>query len=533
MLYAVIIIPQIGFQSKKVSDSVTEIDKCGKKSDKRDKAGTSRIPVPYGRMVVKTFGSPLLTNSSLCAIIIGYSQSMKGFFSMKRQDLTKGPIFSTLALYALPIIFTNLVQLLFHAADVAVLSVMASGQAVAATGACGSIITLMVSLFTGFATGANVLVARRTGAGDVEGVRRASGTAMTLGFASGVLLMIVAVILARPILVLTNCQEEVLDMAVTYMRVYFLGMPITMLYNFAASVLRATGDSLRPMIYINLAGVLNVLLNILFVGLFELSVLGVALATVLSNLAALILVLRVLLHRDCICRIERKNLCFGRSELAGIVSVGIPTCLCSIFFYLANVILTAKVNSMGTDTMTANAISGQFDGAIYTVGCAIAIAASAMAGQNYGAGRFDRIRSTLWTAHIFVTAVSLALGTLFVLIAEPLLGLLSDSEAVIAIAVERMTLLCLTYFVTSIMEVFAFCLRSVGYQRTTMVVGAICGLGIRAFWAYVIWPMNPTLPMLYICFPISAAAASLIYLCVYLHARKKWARMEADAAHAA
>ena len=436
-------------------------------------------------------------------------------------DLTEGPIFKTLFFYSLPIIFTNLVQLLFHAADTTILAIMTTDAAVAAVGACGSIITLLVSLFTGFSTGASVLVARRMGAKDEQGVKRATGTAMLLAVTSGVILMVFTFFFARRILILTNCQPEVLDMATTYMVIYFAGMPISMVYNFAAAILRSTGDSVRPMIYINLAGVLNVLLNVLFVGAFRLSVTGVALATVLSNLVATALIIIRMLKKDCPCRIEARNLRFHKEELSGIVSVGVPTCLCSIFFFVANVILQSQVNSMGTEAMTANAISGQFDGAIYTVGCAIAIATSAVVGQNMGARRPDRMKKAIRVSLLYATAVSLSLGTLFVLLSEPLLGILTDSETVLAIAKSRMTLLCLTYFITTAMEVFAFSLRTIGYQRTTMFVGAICGLGIRAFWAYVIWPEYPTLPMLYACFGISAGIACLIYLVVYRKAMKK------------
>lgn len=442
---------------------------------------------------------------------------------MKHKDLVQGPVFKTLFFYSLPLIITNVVQLFFHAADVAVLSFMVDDAAVAAVGACGTIITLLVSLFTGFAAGANVLVAKKTGAGDEEAVKRATGSALTIGALSGVILMVFALIFAGKFLILTNCQPEVLDMATTYMRIYFLGMPITMLYNFAAAVLRATGDSLRPMIFVNISGVLNVGLNVLFIAAFHLTVEGVALATVLSNLVALVLVLITMLKKTSICRIEKKNLRIRKDDLEEIVRVGVPTCFCSIFFYIANVILGAQVNSMSTDAMTANAISGQFDGVIYTVGSAIAIAVSAMVGQAFGAKRQDRISATLKTGLLYVTAVSLSLGVIFVLISEPLLSIMTDSANVIAIAKDRMTFLCLTYFVTSIMEVFAFSLRALRRQKSTMVVGGICGFGVRVFWAYVIWPFFGTLSTLFACFAVSAAIASLIYLFVYLDAMKKLA----------
>jgi len=434
---------------------------------------------------------------------------------MKRKDLTQGPIFKTLFLYSLPIVITNVIQLLFHAVDVAVLSVMTGDAAVAAVGSCGSIINLLVSLFTGFSTGSSVLVARRVGAGDGEKVRRAVGTSLLIGAISGIALMLTGVIFARQMLILTNCQPDVLDQAAVYMRIYFLGMPVIMLYNFAASVLRASGDSLRPTVFITVSGVLNAVMNVIFVGVLHLAVDGVAWATVLSKVVALVLILTTLSQKGHICRIEKKNLRLGKEESMEIVRIGIPTCLGSMFFYVANVIVSAAVNSLSTNAMTANAISGQFDSVIYTVGSAIAIAASTMVGQNFGARRADRVRKTVWVSVGYVTAVSFFLGAAFVTLADPMLEIMTDSREVIGIAKERMTLLCLTYFTTAIMECLAFSLRALRRQKATMVVGAICGFGIRSLWTFFIWPMKRSLGMLFVCYPVSALAAIAIYLVVY------------------
>ena len=434
---------------------------------------------------------------------------------MKKTYLTTGPVFKSLLRFSIPLIITNVVQLLFHAADVAVLAFFTDDLAVAAVGACGSIITLLVSLFTGFSTGSNVLVAKRVGAQNEDGIQRAVGTSLTMGLLSGVILMAVAIPSAEKLLVMMNCQPEALEMATTYMRLYFVGMPVMMLYNFVSAIMRASGDSVRPMAYMLLAGVCNIGLNVFFIAALSLTVEGVALATILSKVLALTSALIHLIRSKGVCRIIRKHLRIRKTELMEIVRVGIPTCMCSIFFYFANVIISSTVNRMGTDTMTANAVSGQFDGVIYTVGSAIAIATSAMVGQNYGAKLYDRIRRIIKTSIIYVTTVSLALGVVFVLLAEQLLGLLTDSPAVIAIAKDRVTLLCLTYFVTSIMEVLAFSLRALGRQKSTMVVGAICGLGVRSFWAWVIWPMHPTIAMLFSCYWISAFVAIIIYSGVY------------------
>ncbi|MBQ1223322.1 MAG: MATE family efflux transporter [Oscillospiraceae bacterium] len=435
-------------------------------------------------------------------------------------DLTQGPVFKTLFRYSVPIIAINVVLSLFHAADIATLSFLAGDKAVAAVGACGTIITLLISFFTAFATGAEVLVAKRTGAQDGDGVKRATGTALVIGFLSGILLMAVAVSFAKKLLILTNCQQKVLAMATTYMRIYFLGMPVIMLTSFASAILRASGDSLRPMIYTFISGGVNILFNLLFILILPSPVAGVAVATVLSNLLALVMILLAMLKPKCICKIEAKNLRIGKTEFNETLRVAVPTCLCSIFFYAANVILSACVNDLSTEAMTANAISGHFDGLIYTVGCAIAVAVSAMVGQNYGAGRLDRIQATIKTGVVYATFASLLLGAVMVLISPPLLKIMSNDENVVSIAKDKVTLLCFTYFVTSIMEVFAFSLRSLRREKSTMVVGAVCGLGVRCLWAWFIWPFNPTLPMLFSSYAISAFFAIIIYLFVYKKAVK-------------
>lgn len=441
---------------------------------------------------------------------------------MKQNALTRGPVFKTLAAFSLPMIITNTIGILFHAADIAVLAFLVDGPAVAAVGACGSLITLLVSLFTGLATGANVLISKRIGAGDEHGTKKAIGTSLVIGLLSGVVLMIFAVTFARKLLILMQCQPDVLDMATLYMRIYFLGMPILMLSTFVSGILSASGDSVRPMFYMILGGSINVAANVFCVLVFHMTVEGVAIATVFSTAVTLVSALIRLSRIRGICRVEFRYLKIGREELFEIVRVGIPTCFCSLFFYAANVIYATAVNSMSTDAMTANAVSGQFDGIIYTVGAAIASASSVMVSQNFGARQYDRIRKIIRVAVLYVSAVSIFLGGCFVLFAEPMLGLLSDSPAVIAIAKDRMTFLCLTYFVTSIMEVFAFSLRALRHQKSTMVVGGVCGFGVRCLWAWFVWPLYPTLSMLFAGYTVSAFAAIVIYLFVYRTVRKQF-----------
>ena len=440
---------------------------------------------------------------------------------MKDNALIQRPIFKTLFLFSLPIIITNTINILFHAADVAILSLFAKDSDVAAVGACGSLITLMVSLFTGLATGANVLISVRVGANDKTGTKTAVGTSLSVGFLSGVFLMFVALLFAKDFLVLMNCQPAVLKDATLYLKIYFLGSPIMMLKSFAIAALNASGDSTRPMIYSMLSGVINVGLNVFFVAVCGWEVAGVAVATVFSSAVSLCLVLIRLFKGEGICKADFKSLRINKNDFLKMIQVGVPTCFCSLSFFLANVVLSSAVNSISTDAMTANAISSQFDGIIYTVGAAIASATAVIVAQNYGAQKLDRMNKAICYGVGYATMVSIALGCLFVIFAEPMLGLLSDSKSVIAIAKDRMTFLCLTYFITSIMEVFSFSLRAIKHQLCTMIVGAICGFGIRYCWRYFVWPLKPTLSMLFACYAVSAFVAILIYLWVYRSALKK------------
>lgn len=441
---------------------------------------------------------------------------------MKRTDLTNGAVFKTLLLFSLPLIATNVVQLLFHAADVAVLGIMVDDAAVAAVGACGPIITLLVSLFSGLATGSNVLVAKQVGSKNVEGARRATGVSIVVGFLCGIILTVIALFGAEQFLVWMKCQPDVLKEATLYLRIYFSGMPVIMLYNFVSAILRAVGDSTRPMMYMLIAGALNVGLNFFFIGVCKMGVGGVALATVLSNLVSLVLALVALLKNDNYCKVEMKNLRLKKWEALQIVKIGVPSVVCGLFYYVSNLFVGAGVNSLSTDAMTANAISGQFDSIIYNVGLSIAIACMAMVGQCLGANDLKRVKRTIGVSVAYVTVASLSLGALFVLLSRPLLGIMTDSQAVIELAREKMVVLCLTYFITSIMEVFSFSLRVLGMHISTLIAGFFCGFWLRSSWVWFAWtPLGKHLWALYLAYPVSAGAAVIIYIVSYAIALKK------------
>ena len=445
---------------------------------------------------------------------LSYFHFLKGNIMAR---LTEGKIFKTLFIYSLPLILTNVVQLLFHAADVTVLGIMVDDTAVAAVGACGPIISLLVSLFASFATGANILIAKHVGAGNEERARKATGTAMIVGFASGVIMMIVALIWAEDILILMKCQSDVLDLATTYMRIYFLGMPVIMLYNFSAAVLRSVGDSLRPMIYMLIAGVVNIGLNVFFIAVCHLTVIGVALATFTSNAISLLLALIALFRNKGYCKIEIKNLRIFKSEIKEIIKIGVPACLCSLSFYIANLFVAAGVNSISTDAMTSVALAGQYDAIVYNVGMSIAVACMSIVGQCYGAGLIDRVKKVVGVSAIYAAVSSLLIGSLVVIFSRPLLDIMTDSEAVIALGREQLRVVCLTHFITSLMEVLSFSLRALKRPNCTLIVGFICGFGIRTLWVTVVWEMlGKTVTNLFFAYGVSAFIAMVIYFVIFI-----------------
>ena len=439
-----------------------------------------------------------------------------------KTKIVEGPIFKTLVAFSLPMIIINLVQLLFHSADIAVLGIMATDADVAAVGACGSLISMLLCVFGGYSSAANVVIAKRVGAGDMEGARRATGVALVIGFLSGVILMTITLIFARRFLIMTNCQPEVLDMATDYMRTYFLGMPAIMLYNFVAAILRATGDSLRPMIYMTSAGALNVVLNALFVGVFNLAVVGVALATVLSNVAALVAALIALVKNKDYCKVELKNIRLRKAEFLEMIKIGIPSCLCGIFFYLGEVIIISAVNSISTDAMTGNAIASQIDRFTYSVGSSIAVASGVMVAQNLGAGNVDRVPKIMKSAACYIISVLMSLSVVLTIFSTFVLGIFTDSDAVIALAKQRFILVTFTNFITCTCEVYSNAVRAMKRNKSLMIVGFICGFMVRGGWTILVWPFLKTIPFLFVALPLSTLIGCFIYRLFYLDAMREF-----------
>lgn len=438
-------------------------------------------------------------------------------------DICNAPILKSMILYALPLIATNLLQLLFNAADVAVLGVFSESgdNAVAAVGATGSLIQLIINLFVGLSVGTNVLVARCAGSGETEKSQRIVGCSVVASILCGIVLLFVGFFGARTFLVWMDCDEAVLDMAVKYLKIYFLGMPIIMLYNFSTAVLRGVGDTFRPLVYLIIGGAVNVVLNIVFVLVFKKDVEGVATATVVSNAISAVFAVAALLKENGAAQLKKEHLRIYKKELGEMAKIGLPSGVQGSLFSISNVLVQSAINSFGQPVMTANTIASQYDNLTYQAMYGVSLSSTVFVSQNYGAKKFDRVKKSAYTALGLTTVIGLALGGLLALLARPLCSFMTDSEEVIGYAHTRMLIISLTYFLCGLQEVFAYSLRGLGKSMTSMfvVLGGTCIF--RIVWLNTVMKVWNTLTSLYLLYPASWLLTTLIFVPIYFICQKK------------
>ena len=405
-------------------------------------------------------------------------------------DLTSGPMLKKIILFSLPLAASSFLQLLFNAADVVVVGRFAGSAALAAVGSNGALINLLVNLFVGLALGANVVAARCYGAKDDQGVHEAVQTAVTLSLVGGVLMAFVGFFAAHGLLELMSSPEDVIDLATLYLKIYFIGMPMTMLYNFNASLLRAVGDTRRPLVCLAVAGVINVVLNLLFVIVFQMSVAGVALATILSQTVSAIMVTVLLVREEGAMHLDLRHLGFHKKAMLQIIQIGLPAGLQSTVFSLSNVVIQSAINSFGSTVVAGNS----------------------------AASNLDRVmRNCL----LCVTVVGLFLGCGAYFGGEVLLHFYSTDEAVVAAGLSRMQIICTAYFLCGIMDTLASCLRGRGYSVIPMIVSLVGSCLLRLVWIATIFRMFRSTGTLYISYPISWALTAGVHLICLLVVRKK------------
>lgn len=441
-------------------------------------------------------------------------------------NMTSGPIFKKLVVFAIPLILTNMLQLLFNAADIAVLGVMPTGgdKAVAAVGSTTSLINLIISLFIGLASAAQVILSNKMGARDIEGARRAVGTSAWVSILGGILLAGITIPCAKTFLQWMQCPETIIDMATRYLIIYFAGMPIIMLYNFLASVMRAVGDSVRPMVFLLVGGVVNVGLNVFFMAVFKMNVEGVAIATLISQLISAVGLLIIVTKSNGYSRLDKKYFKIYKSELKDIIRIGLPAGLQGSLFSISNVLIQSTVNSFGDLAVTGNAAAAQLDGFIYQAGHSIALACMTFVSQNAGAGKVKRIKRVIWVSALFVAVSVFAFGMTFALLGRVLTGIITDNPIAIDYAMERIWILAPTYFMCGIMEIVSYSMRALGKPMTSMVISLLGSCVFRILWLATIWKLNPTFSMIFYSYPISwiiTASCLFIFLVVTI---KKMAR---------
>ena len=436
-------------------------------------------------------------------------------------DMLHGPLAGKIVLFALPLAASSILQQLFNAADIAVVGRFASATAMAAVGSNASVISLMVGLFTGLAIGANVLIANLVGADKRDRINDAVQTVITLALISGVFLTAAGFFLAPVFLRLMGAPENVLKLAVVYLRIYFAGMPAIMIYNFGSAILRSKGDSRRPFLSLTLAGIVNVLLNLLFVVVFRLHVIGVALATDLSNLLCAGLTLHFLLHEEGEFRLNFRRLHLDRELLTRVVQVGLPAGLQGMVFSISNVVIQSAVNSFGADCIAGMAASQYFDFMSYSLLNAFGQATVTFVSQNYGAGNEYRCRRVLRLSLLMGIGSDLVMIAMMLLFRNPLLHLFTTDENVIPYALTRLIYVFSLHFLVGSYEITAGALRGLNHSMVPALISVIGTCAFRLTYVFFIFPAHRSFLGLILVYPLSwiltGTAMNIAYQIVRRH----------------
>lgn len=436
-------------------------------------------------------------------------------------DMCNGPLLSRIILFAFPLICSGVLQLLFNAADIIVVGRFAGSHAMAAVGSTSSLISLLVNFFIGISVGANVLVARFCGGGDLRDARETVQTALVTAIAGGFVLIVVGVLAAQPMLNLMATPEEVINQATLYMRLYFIGMPATMVYNFGAAILRAVGDTRRPLYFLLLSGAVNVVCNLFFVIVLHMGVAGVAIATVIAQFISAALILQCLSNMDGVCHADLRHLHFHMDKFKRMMQIGLPAGLQSVIFNVSNVLIQSSINSFGAITVAGNTAASNIEGFVYTSMNALYQTSLSFTSQNLGAKNYKRIDHILLCCLALVFVIGFILGNGANLFGNQLLGIYSQEPEVIAYGMMRLGVVSITYFLCGMMEVVAGSVRGMGYSVLPMIVSFVGACLFRIIWIFTIFRWQHTLFSLYISYPISWLLTICAHLCCYMVIRKK------------
>ena len=434
-------------------------------------------------------------------------------------DMVNGPLLGKMLAFYFPLMFSSVLQLLFNAADVIVVGQYAGSNALAAVGSTSSLINLLTNLFIGLSVGVNVLAAHYYGAKQDREMKDMVHTAIVTALGGGILLLILGVALAGPALTAMGTPEDVINMSILYMRVYFLGMPFSMLYNFGSAILRAIGDTRRPMTYLFLAGVVNVVLNLFFVISLHMGVAGVAAATALSQGISAVLVLRCLMTSEGAYKLILTEIKADREMIGRMMKIGLPAGLQGSLFSISNVLIQSSVNSFGSLVMAGNTAASNIEGFVYVSMNAFQQTAISFTGQNYGAMKYRRILKIAGICLVSVTVVGLILGNGAYLFGAPLLKLYisgDNIEEIVGYGLLRLSFICVPYFLCGIMDTMVGVLRGMGYSIMPMLVSLSGACLFRVIWIYTAFQAHRSLETLYVSYPISWALTFSVHLICFV-----------------
>ena len=418
-------------------------------------------------------------------------------------NMCEGPLAGKMLIFTIPLMFSGILQLLFNAADTIVVGRYAGSQALAAVGSTTSLINLLVNMFMGLSVGANILISRYYGAKREEDIRETVHTSITVAALGGVLLAVLGNTFAKPLLVLMGSPADVVDLAAIYVKIYFMGMPVIMVYNYGAAILRAIGDTKRPLYYLTIAGVVNVILNLFFVVKLEMSVAGVALATVISQCVSVALLLRCMRQMEGSCRLELKKLGIHKEKAVLLLRHGLPAGLQGSVFSFSNVLIQSSINSFGSIAMAGSSAAANIEGFIYTAMNSFQQTALCFTSQNLGGGKHDRITKVLRNSILMVSFVGIVMGCGCYLFGEELLSIYSSDPEVISYGLIRFRWIGIPYFLCGIMDALVGMLRGLGYAIVPMAVSIIGACGFRIVWIATVFARFHSLDVLFSSYGIS------------------------------
>lgn len=451
-----------------------------------------------------------------------YREQEKKQNRMHTMDMIHGPLAGKLLLFAIPLMLSSMLQLLFNAADIVVVGRFAGKEALAAVGSNTALINLVTNLFIGLSVGANVVIANYLGAGKKEEICKTLHTGIVMAFMAGFFVLVVGIIFAKQFLIWMVCPQDVIRLSTIYLRIFFLGMPAMMVYNFGSAMMRAFGDTRRPLYYLFVSGILNVILNLILVIVFSMSVAGVAIATVVSQYMSAGLVIRCMMREKGEMHLSLRKLRLDRATARKIIGIGLPAGFQGTVFSLSNVVIQSSINSFGSVVIAGSAAASNVEGFVYMAMNAFHQTAITFAGQNYGARDIGRVKRVMGLCLLYVTITGLLLGQAVVFFATPLLHIYSQDMAVIVAGIVRMKYVCSLYFLCGVMDVLVGILRGMGRAVMPMIVSILGACGLRLVWIATVFVHIRKPEILYLSYPVSwTITLSVHFICLFYLLKKE------------